>query len=75
MATTMVRCIAKTAGGKWRYNRHARWWEDSAGAIARWAIACDCDDECDHLPQLWLYGRGIPQRLDLSEQNTRSAGE
>jgi hypothetical protein len=65
-----TQAIANAVGGSWRYNRQSRQWQCSDGSVAHWVWSCFsyCDeDNCGHPPELWLYGRGTPQRLVLAQ--------
>lgn len=55
--------LAKTLGGKWKYDGVGAWWcDDKKRHVARVA-GCSCDDECEHPPRYYLYGDGIPKMI------------
>jgi len=49
----------KKYGGKWRYDNYGGWrCDDNVRHISR-VSSCDCDYNCNHLPEYRLYGDGI----------------
>ena len=61
---TTCKLLENKYGGKWRYNRSARFWEDDLNRTAQYVCMCgNFDDECNCGGVLYLYGNGTPEMV------------
>ena len=57
--------LSNIYGGKWRYDSMATWiCDDNKRTVSR-VKSCDCDSDCYCPNYYYLYGDGIPVKVNL----------
>lgn len=65
MSTSIEKQLAKSLGGKWKYDGMASWWcDDQVRSVSRCGHLINPEYSDETAREYWLYGDGTPRRAE-----------
>jgi len=65
---TKTQQLIEQFGGNWKFNRHARWWEDGNRRVCKVGYVDQWGDLQPSCGEYWMYSNETPKRVYFGGQ-------